>query len=237
MNGDEPVDSRAPNNKELYQVVDEWDGETMYRYIVIGVVVIFVSTKLGTMVSFLIGLIIAYQILNYMNYSETLSNVRKDDLYKKKVNSIIPKLNRTTSYEKVTNLIFTIQDMYRYNPLAFYEINKRIEDFFDLYEKIERSHAIAHLGIDQLIDYKRSILNCMHSLLFSLPTDQNMAYKLNRTIGDMDTELSQYIDNVSYLIDDDIYKNGYTRSTKLYEPIYPSNRYRDIDLPFTYEIY
>lgn len=231
-------DNNTLPNKELYRFIDEWDGNTMYRYIVIALIVIFTATRIGgTPVSFLIGLISAYQILNYLNNREMMSSSSMVDLYKKKVNTITPKLNRTVAYEAVTNLIFTIQDMYRYNPLAFYEIVQRIEAFFELYEKIEIDHTIAHREIDRLIDHRRNILNCMHSLLFSLPNDMNIRYKSDRTIGDMNTELTRYIDHVSYLIDDQIYKNGYTNSTKLFEPIKPSNRYRDIDLPYTYEIY
>jgi len=228
----------AQPNKELYRFIDEWEGNTMYRYIVITLIVIFVATRIGgTPVSFLIGMITAHQILNYLNNREIMSNVSTNDLYKKKVDAIVPKLNRTVAYEAVTHIIFTIQDLYRYNPLAFYEMNKLIEAFFELYEKIETDHTIAHREIDRLIDHKRGVLNCMHSLLFSLPNDPAVRYKSDQTIGDMDTELTRYVDHVSYHMDDEIYKNGYTNSTKLFEPTKPSNVYRDIDLPYTYEIY
>jgi len=231
------LNNTSPINQELYEFVDGWDGEALYRYIVIGLISIFVATKLGLTISFLIGLVMAYQIINYLNNREQVSGVKKDDLYKKKVDVIIPKLDKTIKYEKVVNIIFSIQDMYIYNPSSFYEINRFVENFFELYEKIERNHQLAFNEYDRLILYKRNLLNHMHTILFSLPNDQNIEYKLNKTIGDMDIEITKYIDHVSYLIDHMIYKDGYTAKTKPFIEMIPLNRYGDFDLPFTFEIY
>jgi hypothetical protein len=85
---------------------------------------------------------------------------------------------------------------------------------------------------------KRSALNALKSIIFNSPNDKNVRNKINSASSNLDKILTEYLDHISYLIDDDIYINGYDMTTAIIDyDTKPFNEYTDMFKPYSYEIY
>jgi len=69
--------------------------------------------------------------------------------------------------------------------------------------------------------------------------NQYIRYKINKSAETLNDIMTKHLDQVSYVSDNDIYKNGYNNNTKIidYSSTKPYNIFNDIFNNYSYEIY
>ena len=224
---------------ELYEFIDKWDGKSIYMYIVIFIIIIWLCTrqKLGT--NIIIGLLIGFFIINYLNHKSISSADTLEDIQKIKKESIKPKLTEETQKNKdVIDFLFSIQDLYTYNPQQYEVMVNSINYFFELFNNVIVDNKRSYVNYGLMKQYKRDALNALMSFIYSLPEDKRIRNKINKSVSILDTILTNYLDQISYIMDNYTFKNGYSVDTKIIDhSCLAMNEYDDIFQNFSYDIY
>lgn len=154
----------------------------------------------------IIGIIIYY----YFFYKEQqMINEYKDTIYPK----ISNELNKN-EHKKLTEFLFKIQLFYDYNPEAFEEMKRDIENFIVLYKGATVNYKYSGVFYDLMIDKKSSILNNLRSIGIKMPIE----YLPYNSLDDLELILNAYLDDVYELNNEYIYDNGFNRYTKILDP-------------------
>lgn len=224
---------------DLYKHIDSWDGTRLYTYVVVFIVVLwFFSTK-NININLLFGLIIAGFIINYMNQRTINANDTYKDNMNIKKEAIKPKLSdESNTQEDIVNFFFSIQDLYYYNPLQYEEVIKKVNIFFDLYKVCFVDNSQSSTNYALMEQSKRDALNALASIIYNLPEDKRVRNILNNATNVLDEILTNHLDHISYLTDNELYKKNYNVNTQIINyGSKPYNEYTDIFSNYSYELY
>jgi hypothetical protein len=177
-------------------------------------------------------------VISYLNHRSITTIDTKQDIINLKKNIIKPTLHKTSEKENIINFIYSIQELYIYNPQQYEIMIKHINIFFKLYKLSFINKKTVHVNYKHMETNKRSAMNALKSIIFNSPNNKHVRHKINNATTKLDKILTEYLDHISYLIDNDIYKNGYNIDTAIIDyDTKPFNDYSDIFKPFSYEIY
>lgn len=223
---------------ELYEYIDTWDGKMVFTYIVIFIFVVWFFSKKNIGINILVGILVASFIISYLNHKSMANTDTKQEILNIKKDSIKPKTTKGFKHNDIINFLFSIQDLYRYNPLQYEKMVQHIHNFFELYEISFVEKKRANINYKIMENEKRDSLNSLTSLIFSLPNDIRTKEKINNAAVILDSILTNYLDQIGYISDEYLYKNGYNVDTKIINyGTKPFNEYSDIYKPYSYEIY
>jgi hypothetical protein len=223
---------------KIYTYIDDWDGNTLFTYIVILLLTIFICKKFKVSINIFIPILIGWFIISYLNHQSITDDETQEEILKLKEKTINNKLPKIVKNDDVINYLFSIQDIYQYNPQTYENMNNNIKEFFKLYKVsfVNRKNADINYGLME--NYKREALNSLHSIIFNLPDDNRARQKLNNSILVLDKILTKYLDQISYVSDNYKFKNNIDNQTIMINyGSKPFNEYDDIFQPYSYEIY
>lgn len=224
---------------ELYEYIDTWDGQRVFIYVVVFLAILWFISRQNMGINVLIAIIIGVFVINYMNFRSIKNSDTQEDIKKIKRDAIVPKVTEDTKeHDEIINFLFSIQDMYVYNPIQYIEMINNINFFYDLYKTAQVDNSTVYTGYDLMKQYKRNALNALSSIIFSLPEDRRVRDKINTSAKILDDIMTKDLDQISYMLDNYTYKNGYSVNTKIidYGPK-PANDYDDMFKNYSYEIY
>ena len=220
----------------LYKYIDTWDGDTLFKYITISLFMLWYLSKKN--IDLRVIIIIIGFVISYLNHRSITQLDTKQDIYNLKKNMIKPQLEDVSEKENIINFVYSIQDLYIYNPQQYEEMINHINNFFRLYKLSFINTKTVHTNFNHMETDKRSALNALKSIIFNSPNNNDVRQKINGAVDILDSILTKYLDQISYLIDDDIYKNGYNMDTAIIDyETKPFNSYSDIFKPYSYELY
>lgn len=224
---------------ELYEYIDSWDGHKIFTYIAISIILFWFISRRQLTVSEYIGLVVVAFVISYLNNRSMNTIDTKDEIQTIKKDAIIPKLNdEAITHNNVVDMLFSIQDMYHYNPRQYETMIHSINSFYSLYKLAYVDESTVFTSYDMMDQYKRDALNALASMIFSIPTDKIITNKLNTSVVVLDEIMTKDLDQISYLIDNYIYKKGYDINTKIvYYGPKAYNEYDDMFKSYSYEIY
>lgn len=225
--------------KELYEYIDTWNGPTLFVYIVIVFFVIWIFSRSKIGINVYIGIIVAAFLVNYLNNRALVAADTNEDIKKIKQDEIKPKLNdEASNHDNLLSMLFSIQDMYPYNPQQYEVMIKAINDFYELYKLSFLDDSTVFVNYEMMKQYKRDALNALKSMIFSVPVDKNIIDKVNTSVSVLDGIMTTDLDQISYLSDNRTYKYGFDVNTKvILGGPKPFNTYDDIFKQFSYDIY
>jgi len=232
----------------LYQYIDDWSSTTIFMYVCILIFTIWIFSIIGIGINILIPIIVAWFIISYLNnkaIDQMTTNTEiinsKKELVKPNADYAITNLSKSsTKHDTITNFLFSIQDLYQYNPLQYNLLIHNLDEFYDTYRDSDVSKNSNQIFVDYETaeQYKREALNSLHSMIFSLPDNPNIRQKLLNSLDVLDSILTENLDEISYLVDNRIYRNNYNVRTKVINyGAKAFNDYEDIFKPYSYEIY
>jgi hypothetical protein len=134
--------------------------------------------------------------------------------------------------------MYNIEDIYMYNPLEYENLIKTLNKFYEYYELAFIDETTANKNYEIMDTYKQNALNILSSII--LTTDnQYIRYKINTSAETLNEIMTKHLDQISYLSDNDIYKNGYNVNTKIidFDSTKPYNNYNDMFKNYSYEVY
>jgi hypothetical protein len=219
----------------LYKYIDSWDKQTLFNYVVIFILIIWLFSTSNMGVNILIGLIIASFVISYLNY-KTIDNINNIDnthhvlnVQGFKKNIIIPVLNNSMN-ENIVDFLYSIQDFYHYNPQQYSEVIKNINEFYILYETTILDNMICDINYNMMEQLKRDALNALSSISIAIPSHRQVIDKLDSACKMLDEIMTTSLDQIS--------DNGYNVDTKIINyGVKAYNEYNDVFQPYSYEIY
>ncbi len=222
---------------ELYKYIDTWDGKTFFLYSVIVIAILWMFSKRQLGVNILIGIIIAIFFISYLNFQTMQASNTQADIRKLKENILVSNEKTTLDHDNVINFKFSVRDFYIYNPLEYIAMVDNLDYFFELYKLCFVDSKTAYINYDLMHQHKRNALNALHAISLKLPDDKRIVHKLNNAVIELDTILTEYLDQISYVADRHTYKYGYNIDTKIINyGVKAGNEYADMFQPFTYEL-
>ena len=231
---------------EIYNYINKLDSKRLFLYITIIIFSLWLFSRLNLQQNILIGMVVLYFVLGYCYTNDTFDVDSKITSDKNKV--ITPALKYSNDHKDIVNFLFSIQDFRRYNPVQYDNFILDIDYFFRMYRLyaqsnqnniyIDRSTDNIYIGYEVMTNLKRRILNDLHSLIFSIPYDRQVIATLNNSIKKIDITLTNYLDQISFIVDKYRNTNGYNVNTKITDYfIKPANLYTDIFSPYNFEIF
>lgn len=162
----------------------------------------------------------------YLRETTDMNNAEK--LHDIKFSHITPSLKNIAKYADFTDFIFSIQDLYIYNPQSFENMCHAIDTFIDIYEKILLDNSLA--GEFYAIAEKRKdlALDNLRSIIVMIPPNKNIIKKLNKSVEVLETLCNNYLLIIYDANNKYISENGYFNNTKIIDPkIIPYNKFRN----------
>ena len=156
-----------------------------------------------------------------------------------KLENIVPNVDDIEK-DDIIDFLFSIQDMYEYNPLSYEEMIDYIRAFFTLYDIILNSPTNSVRFSDYYYQIaesnKNNAVNSLHSIIYKLPNDKALMDKHTRAHKRLETILTYYINELYDKCKDNLLKNGYNIHTRAIN-LGPkeSNTYDDKD--YSYQFY
>jgi hypothetical protein len=220
----------------IYDFLESQDNKTLFTYIAISLMIFFIFTKIDVKLSIIFPIGIIFIIISYMNDKKNKSIEKKEKEDKTKYDAIEPKSEILKSYDDIIDFIFSVQDFYIFNPMAYTEFVENLELFIKLKEnmltgvkKCDQYYTIAETKA-------QNSLNAFHSLIYRLPDDKFITEKFNRAHVRLNTILTHYLNQMYDECNNKIINYGLDITTKLINTgPKEANYYNNKD--FSYEFY
>jgi hypothetical protein len=220
---------------------DVVDNKMIVIFLAIITICLYYFANCDIKTNFLIGLIVGVYIVYYINSKQVAdSNVRQvhNEI---KTKTIRPNVEFLSDKQELLDFVFSIQDLYVYNPLAYEDMISNIQDFLILHDNALISEKNISFNFDLMVQRKRDALNNLASIIYKSPDDKRMTNKLAVAVSRLEDILIPYLDKIIFTYNDDIYKNGYdcTKSVIDLAPL-PINTYDSIfdpSLKINYELF
>ena len=224
---------------QLYEYIDTWNGQRVFTYAVIFIFILWLFTRQRLGINLLIAIIVGMFVISYMNDKTIKAENTLEQIQDIKKSAIIPKISDDTNgHEEIVDFLFSIQDLYAYNPLQYTELVHCINYFYGYYKMTFVDNKTSYINYELMKQLKRDALNALASMIYSLPEDKRVRDKINAATAVLDSLMTKHLDHVSYMTDDYTYKNGYSVDTKIidYGPK-AANEYDDLFKIYSYEVY
>ncbi len=196
----------------------------------------------------IVAIIILLTIYHLYNKNKNIKNISReeeeeekeeeeDKNYETKLENIVPNVD-DIGKDDVIDFLFSIQEMYEYNPLSYEEMIDYIKAFLTIYDIIFDGPARFSDYYYQIAESNKiNAVNSLHSIIHKLPTDnKSLMDKHTRAHKRLETILTYYLNELYDKCQDNLLKNGYsvyTRAINLGPKEY--NTYDDKD--YSYQFY
>lgn len=189
---DEVLDKK--NN--IYDIIHHMNSPTVFKYIVILIATYFLfkhkSVSLAVILGLVIGVIVVYYL--YVKSESTVSDRLQE--HKLKVEHILPEPEKIKSNERLVDFLFSIQDMYQYNPQAYEEMMDNIEAFLTIYDTIMKGVRLYDYYYGVAVDKKENAVNALQSIIYKLPSSKALMNKHMRSHKRLETILTDIINEM-----------------------------------------
>lgn len=196
-----------------FAITDTFSGPQIFTYVVILILAIVLFKRFSIGLNIIFGLFIGYVLVQYLfdkkKYSENVDKIYNEI----KKQSIQPQPIKATNYPDITNFLFSIQDLYKYNQQAYEEVVDAIDDFLYLYEEALKLNQLAGLNYGIMDQKKFYAMNCLHSLIYELPVSKQYITKLNESFDTLEKLLNNYLKEIYEINNKVIATNGYNNET------------------------
>jgi len=172
--------------------------------------ILFIYCRVLNFYNFLLFLILFFIIYYLSNYY-----VKSTDFVSHKKEYIIPNINNDN--KDIIDFVFSIQDLYKYNPNAYQECIDNLNSFFEIYELTMKKIENKGKYYDLAKTYMRNSVNSLQSIIFNLDANNNLVDKLNRSHLRLQTLLNKYLNDIYHKCKEQIFFNGLDNSIKIPE--------------------
>lgn len=198
----------------VYNFIESLDKKTLFNYIVICLIIYLYFRDVSIGLNIIIVIFSCYIAITFLHEKQTNLLELESEQMKKKLDSIRPKLETSYSFEDkkdIVDFIYSVQDLYVYNPETYEEFIDNLNTFFIIYDidfYIFDYYTIA-------LSKKENATNCFHSLIYKLPNVKVLTDKFNRAHKRLETLLTKYMNDIYSKCQKHIIINGYNINTKI----------------------
>lgn len=181
----------------LFTLIQSFGNYELFRNIVIILIFLFIFLKLTIGLNIILALVLAISVVLYLTEKQSISNEINKTLFDTKLHTIKPIPKKLKDDNDIIDFIFSVQDFYVLNPLAYEEFIDNIDAFISLRENIFGDEKFANQYFQIAMSKKNNALNSFHSIIFKLPNNKLFTDKFNRAHKRLETILNKQI-NVMY---------------------------------------
>jgi hypothetical protein len=212
------------------------DLKIKFKYMFILIISLIIFNKIDIKTNQIFGLLIGILIIIYLRLDDINNN--SDDSVRQEIkkNTIKPEINRIKKYEDILNFLFSIQDLYIYNPEAYEELVINLELFLEIYEntKIDNKFYTQYYKIAYKV--KRECLNGLNSIVYNAADKIEVRNKIEDSIVVLEGILNKYTKELYEICHEKIDEYGYNMKTiPVNNHFKPANEY--INEKYLYSIY
>lgn len=220
----------------VYTFVENINNNELFRNIIIVIVVLlfFMGKNIG--LNIILALVIATIIILYLAEKKEVIKNTEDEQYKTKVETIKPHAEILQDTPELIDFLFSIQDLYVFNPLAYEEMIDNLLSFKKLETNIYNESKFANQYFQILESKAKNALNALQSIIFTLPSDKVYTDKFNRAHKRLETILNRHINQAYDQCTFYFYQNGPNVLTKQIN-IGPAEYNQYSDKEYTYQFY
>ncbi|ARF09245.1 hypothetical protein Catovirus_2_194 [Catovirus CTV1] len=224
------------NEEDLFIQLQNTDGSRLFFYCVIFLIVFAIFQNFTIGLNIILAIFISVIIVLYLNSKNVYDNNKLKNIYKNKTELIRPTPAKIQNYPKFTNFVFSIQDMYPYNPPSYEDMVDAIDNILELYEEAKIDPTISGLNYNLIDQQRKEAVNSLHTIIFNLPSNNVYINKLNESIDVLNNLINELMNEVFYLNKLDIFNNGYDRETIILDKGPKAENFYTND-PFTFDIF
>jgi hypothetical protein len=175
----------------------------------------FIFSKFNITLATIFGFVIAIFIIRYISEKNMTINETEKQINNEKITMIKPKLKFLKKEKNIVNFLFSIQDLYKYNPQAYEELIFNLEDFYEIMQNIELLNGDIGMYYDLLIDKKRNTLNSLHSIYILSEDNVEINKKIVVSLEILEDILNKDLDKAVFIYKEYLFKNRYNVNTKI----------------------
>lgn len=229
---------------DLYEFVSTSEPSSIYLYVCILIISYIYFKDKSVSTSIITGIFVGITVIVYYYQKSKTEKLNESQQYEEKLKYIKPQLFDFNSYrmlnekyEDIVKFLFSIQDLYAYNPLAYEEMVDNINMFLEQYTYINISSFRCDYRYDNLVKYKLASLNALHSIIIDAPYFKTLADKITRSHKRLNTILTKYCNLAYEICLKNKYDNGLNVSSKFtYNGPIPYHSYNEENL-YSYKFY
>lgn len=221
---------------DFYKNLDNADKTTIFIYISVFIIFLWISKFLNINLSIILCIFISITIIFYFDYRKQDEKKTNKEMLDKKYNVLRPKSTTIEKYSEIIDFLYSIQEMYVYNPQSFEELIENINEFFENYEYTIKFPEIAGKLYSILEVRKTNSLNSLHSIIYNLPSNKFFENKLERAVEKLDSLLSYYLDEVVIINDNYNKSYGFTNNSVIINKGPKEVNYYD-NKPYTFDVF
>lgn len=195
------------------------DAKEIIIYGFISIIVFSYISKHNITITTVVAIMFGYYILVLLANSNKNNNDKKKTMLENKKKYIRPREEIIEKYDDIVEFLFTIQDLYIYNPPVYQELIETIKNFLTIYEETISIPATAHKSYTNAEIKFYHALNLLESIIINTDSNnidyQNIDSSINISSKVLYSILKKYLDEIELIVKKDIKFNGYNNKTLL----------------------
>jgi len=213
-------ESIHPETHELasgvYDFIKNLEPIQLFYYVCIIVASLLVFQFLEITITHISAIIIALIIIFYLDKKNKREQKTQMDNIYLKLNMIRPKPKYFYMDSDIILLIDDIKEYREYNLVAYSNLIYALDNFLEIVHDIRLGVKDIEDNIDVAMHQKRISIDNLQSMLFEIPVDRMLEYKLEKAIYNLDLMLQRHIDKMIHIQQNKIEMEGYNNRTKVY---------------------
>lgn len=189
------------------------EKKELFIYGFIFLLIISYVSKFNIGLSTIFAFVLSYYVYIHLINSSKNTSEKKEKILKDKIKQLRPKTEIIEKYEDLVNFLFSIQDLYVYNPPAYEEVVNSIKNFLIVYEETIKVPDFASKNYSVAEMKMHNAINSLHSILLNANGNRNLDNKINKSFRILHKILKKYLDEIELIIKKDIKYNGYNVGT------------------------
>ena len=232
------IETISETDNLLYNVINSQDPKQLFTYIVIIIIITFISIKISYSPNILIGLIFCSIIIYYLYTYRKYNTLTENQIFKEKFDIIYSKNQILSKYPKIVDFLYYIENLKSDNIQGFDDLIKSFENFCKLYEYCILNKNLIFQSYSTLVTYKIIILNIINNFIFVTKETEYENIIIKQKIA-AEQILDELLNNIVILSKKKIYYDGYYTNTKniSYSNVLPYDILNDINYREHYDRY
>jgi len=198
----------------VFTFIDSIQNKDIFNYIVILLISVFIFLRLTIGLNIFLALILGTLIILYLNEKKDVEIKTEEAQNKLKYDTIKPKLDIVPPDNTIIDFLFSVQDFYVYNPMAYEEMVDNLKSFFQLNQDIFEEKQMYTYFYQIAESKKNNAINAFQSIIFKLPTEKAFTDKFNRAHVRLETILNKYMNDIYDKCQSNIIKDGRNTITR-----------------------
>jgi len=200
----------------VYDFIENVNPTQLFQYVAIAVGVLFIFQSLRITLTHLTALLIASLIMFYLDKKfKREHKIKMDDIFLK-LHMIRPRPKWFYMDSDIIELVDDVKEYREYNIVAWSRVIYALDNFLEIIHDMELGVRDYKDNIDIANHQKRIAIDNLQSILFKLPVDRALEYKLEQAIHNLRFMLQRHIDKMIHTLQKINKEEGYHKDSGIY---------------------